>query len=59
MTTQNISPSAYILRQQWEHEDKKLFRKFQKENGSMEVINALAEMMVGVQSGRSVREFQI
>lgn len=45
MQLQKISPSAYLLRKQWEREDKKLFYRFKKQEGVMEVINALAEMI--------------
>ena len=41
-----LSPSAYVLRKQWEREDKKIFAKFRKDGEILQVINALAEMMV-------------
>ena len=58
MQSQTISPSAYILRKQWEREDKKLFRKFRKQEGVMEVINALAEMIAQAEKGVK-RELQL
>lgn len=51
MQMTKLSPSAYILLLQWEREDKKLFRKFRKQQGIMEVINALAEMIVQADAG--------
>ena len=58
MQSQKISPSAYLLRKEWEREDKKLFRKFKKQEGVMEVINALAEMITQAEAGVS-REIQL
>lgn len=58
MQSQKISPSAYLLRKKWEQEDKKLFRKFKKQEGVMEVINALAEMITQAEAGVN-REIQL
>lgn len=58
MQSQKISPSAYLLRKKWEREDKKLFRKFKKQEGVMEVINALAEMITQAEAGVN-REIQL
>lgn len=51
MQGQKISSSAYLLRRQWEQEDKKLFRKFKKQEGVMGVINALAEVITQAEVG--------
>ena len=56
MQNRKISSSAYLLRRAWEREDKKLFRKFKKQQGAMEVINALAEMMVSIESGKKCEQ---
>lgn len=58
MNLQKISPSAYLLRKEWEREDKRLFRKFKKQEGVMEVINALAEMITQAEEGVN-REIQL
>ncbi len=58
MITQKISPSAYALRLQWEKEDSAIFQKFHKEKGSMEVINALAELIIQMQNGIIPKQFQ-
>lgn len=44
-----LSPLAYVLRKQWEREDKKVFAKFRKDEEILQVINALAEMIVRMQ----------
>ena len=58
MHTQKISPSAYALRLQWEKEDAKIFQKFHKEKGSIEVINALAELIIQMKNGIIPKQFQ-
>jgi hypothetical protein len=58
MQSQKISPSAYLLRKEWERKDKKLFRKFKKQEGVIEVINALAEMITQAEAGVN-REIQL
>lgn len=45
MKIRTLSLSAYVLRKQWEREDKKLFAKFRKDEGNIQIINALAEML--------------
>ena len=52
MKIRTLSPSAYILRKQWEREDKKLFAKFHKDEGKIKIINALAEMMTRLEMGK-------
>ena len=47
-----LSPSAYVLRKQWEREDKKLFAKFRKDEGKIQIINALAEMLTRLEAGK-------
>ncbi len=49
MKIRKLSPSAYVLRKQWELEDKKVFAKFRKDEAVLQVINALAEMIVRMQ----------
>ena len=53
MKIRTLSPSAYVLRKQWEREDKKLFAKFRKDEGKIQIINALAEMMAKLEMGKS------
>ena len=48
-----LSPSAYILRKQWECEDKKLFIEFHKDMRKIQIINALAEMLAKLERGKS------
>ncbi len=55
MKIRTLSPSAYILRKQWEREDKKVFTKFRKDEEVLQVINALAEMIVKLETGKSDR----
>ena len=52
MKIRTLSPSAYILRKQWEREDKKLFAKFHKDKGEIQIINALAEMLTRLEMGK-------
>lgn len=50
MKIRKLSPSAYVLRKQWECEDKKVFAKFRNDEEVLQVINALAEMIVRMQA---------
>ncbi|MCX6807353.1 MAG: hypothetical protein NTZ80_00895 [Patescibacteria group bacterium] len=50
MNLQKLSLSAYLLLRSWEKEDKRLFRKFRQQEGAMEIINALAEMIAQAES---------
>ena len=59
MLTAHLSPSAYRLRQQWETEDAPRFEKFREDEGSMQVINALAEMIAQAQAGSKIKTFPI
>jgi hypothetical protein len=59
MLTSQLSPSAYRLRQQWEQQDSLQFKKFREDLESMQVINALAEMIAGVRTGTKIRTFSI
>lgn len=52
MKIRTLSPSAYVLRKQWEREDKKLFAEFLKDEGKIQVINALAEMLMRFEMGK-------
>lgn len=55
MKIRTLSPSAYILRKQWEREDRKLFAKFRKDEGKIKIINALAEMLTKLEMGKGDR----
>ncbi len=52
MKIRKLSPSAYVLRKQWEREDKKLFVKFRKDERKIQIINALAEMLAKLEMGK-------
>lgn len=53
MQTCPLSLSAYKLRKTWEQEDKKIFGRFKKDERALQVINALAEILVRLESGKS------
>ena len=52
MRLSKLSPPAYFLRKKWELEDKRAFIKFRKDEGKLQVVNALAEMIVRMQAER-------